>query len=110
MERFADDLMQRIQCRILTQINKIEFIDVSYASRIKLPPELFEECYGKIDTEKIKARIISRLEEETADKIVNKMMTEYANDIKQIMSNVELREELRGILRAKIKEAKAALE
>ena len=38
-----------------------------------------------------------------ADKIANKLITEYSNDIKQIMSNKELREDLRFYARDKIK-------
>ena len=56
------------------------------------------------DIEKVKERIISRLEEEMADKIVNKIVTEFSNDIKQIMCNRELREDLRYYMRTKIEE------
>ena len=39
-----------------------------------------------------------------ADKIVNKIVTEFSNDIKQIMCNRELREDLRYCMRTKIEE------
>ena len=38
-----------------------------------------------------------------------KMITEYTNDIKQIMSDKNLREDLRHIIKTKIKEVKIAL-
>lgn len=110
MENFEKDLIQKIHNSIFNQVQKAEFVDTGYNSnKIKLPQTLMEECYKNIDMENLKKKITQRLEDEVADKIVNKMLTEYANDVKQIMSNTELREELRGILRSKIKETKDML-
>lgn len=111
MDKFAQDLLQRIQSNVLAQVSKAELINVGYNStKIDLPKDMLKECYENIDTNKIKQLIIKRLEEEVADKIVNKLITEYSNDVKQIMSNTELREDLRGILRNKIKETKQLME
>ena len=40
--------------------------------------------YKSLDVEKIKARLIEDLENEMADKIANKLITEYSNDIKNM--------------------------
>ena len=62
-----------------------------------------EECFAAIDQNKLKEQIIARLEAEAVDKIVNKLITEYSNDIKSIMANQDLREDLRVALKSKIK-------
>ena len=111
MNDFANDLVQIIQNSILNQARKAEFIDTGFGgTKLKLPPEFLLECYRRINMDVLQNRIVERLEREVADKVVNKMVTEFSNDVKQIMSNVELREELRGILRDRIKVTKALLE
>lgn len=71
---------------------------------MKFHTKSLKNVMKKIDIEKVKEKIISRLEEQMADKIVNKMVTEFSNDIKQIMCNRELREDLRYYMRTKIEE------
>ena len=103
MENFEEKLINDIQVKILKGINNQELINISYNDRISLPKSLISEVYESIDVEVIKKHLKARLEEEMADKIANKLITEYSNDIKQIMSNKELREELRSYARDKIK-------
>lgn len=104
MVNFEEKFNDLIQKKIINDISKQDFIKINYDDRYKVPYEVLKECYEKIDIEKVKERIISRLEEEMADKIVNKMVTEFSNDIKQIMCNRELREDLRYYMRTKIEE------
>ena len=101
LEEKFNDLIQK---KIINDISKQDFIKINYDNRYEVPYEVLKECYEKIDIEKVKEKIISRLEEEMADKIVNKMVTEFSNDIKQIMCNRELREDLRYYMRTKIEE------
>jgi DNA-binding transcriptional regulator/RsmH inhibitor MraZ len=101
---FTEILISNIQDRILKGIAKTDLISIDYANRINLPKDLINEVYKKIDIEKIKAKLVERLEDEMAEKIVNKMITEFANDVKQIMCNKELREDLRFYMRDKIKQ------
>jgi len=111
MENFEKDLMQSIQTTILNQIRKAEFVQTGYsAPKVQIPQSVLMDCYNAIDIAKVKRIVTERIEEEVAGKIVNSLLTECANDVKQIMSNRELREDLRGILRSKIKEAKDALQ
>lgn len=104
MVNFEEKFNDLIQKKIINDISKHDLIKISYDNRYEVPHEILKECYEKIDIEKVKEKIISRLEEEMADKIVNKMVTEFSNDIKQIMCNRELREDLRYYMRTKIKE------
>jgi len=45
----------------------------------------------------------ANLEQKIADKLIVALTVEVKNDIKQIMSNKELREELRSVIREKLK-------
>lgn len=104
MVNFEEKFNDLIQKKIINDISKQDLIKINYNNRYEVSYEILKECYEKIDIEKVKEKIISRLEEEMADKIVNKMVTEFSNDIKQIMCNRELREDLRYYMRIKIEE------
>lgn len=104
MVNFEEKFNDLIQKKIINDISKQDLIKINYDNRYEVPYEILKACYEKIDIEKVKKKIISRLEEEMADKIVNKMVTEFSNDIKQIMCNRELREDLRYYMRTKIEE------
>lgn len=99
---FEKDVIEIIKRKILTDIFKTEFIKVDYSNRYSIPTSFLTSVYNSLDLENIKKKLIERLENEMADKIANKMITEYSNDIKQIMSNKELREELRNFAKSKI--------
>lgn len=104
MENFNEILVDLVQKKIVSDISKQELIKVEYADKIPIPRSFIQSVYQSLDLEKIKAKLIENLENEMADKIANKMITEFAGDIKQIMSNRELREELRHYAREKIRQ------
>ena len=103
MENFESNLVDLIQKKVISDISKQDLVKVEYGDRFAVPSSFLNEVYKSLDLEKIKARLIENLENEMADKIANKLVTEYSNDIKQIMSNRELREDLRHYAREKIK-------
>lgn len=103
MENFEEKLVDLVQKKIITDISKQELVTVAYGDRVSLPNNFIREVYQSLDLDKIKLKLKENLENEMADKIANKMITEYSNDIKQIMSNRELREELRHYAREKIR-------
>ena len=82
MVNFEEKFNDLIQKKIINDISKQHLIKFNYDNRYEIPYEVLKECYEKIDIEKVKERIISRLEAEIADKIVNKIVTECSNDIK----------------------------
>ena len=103
MVNFEEKFNDLIQKKIINDISRQDLIKINYDNRYEVPYEVLKERYEKIDIEKVKEKITSRLEEEM-DKIVNKIITEFSNDIKQIMCNRELREDLRYYMRTKIEE------
>lgn len=103
MENFEQNLVDLIQKKIISDISKQDLVKVEYNDRYSIPSSFLNEVYRALDLNKIKDKLIENLENEMADKIANKMITEYSNDIKQIMSNRELREDLRYYARDKIR-------
>lgn len=103
MENFNEKLIDLIQKKVIADISKQELVKIEYRDRYEVPSGFLNDVYKSLDLEKIKARLTENLENEMADKIANKLLTEYSNDIKQIMSNRELREDLRFYARDKIK-------
>ena len=101
---FDEQLMQLIKKNIVKQLSNVEFLKVDYSDRISLPSDFLQQAYRLIDKEKIMIKVVDRLEEELANTMVNKVMTEYKNDIKDIMCNRELRNDLKYFLRRKIEE------
>lgn len=103
MENFEQVLVDTIQKKVIKDVSNQTLIDVSYNDRYKVPSSFLNEIYKSLDIDKIRTRLIERLENEMADKVANKLITEYSNDIKQIMGNRELREDLRHYARNKIR-------
>jgi hypothetical protein len=90
----------RIQQAVENAFIKIipDALKINYDSKIDVSPE-FKKAYAKINFEKVHARITALLEEELAQKIVNKVITEMGTDIKTLMSNATVRDDLRFLLR-----------
>ena len=60
---------------------------------------MLEDVWKLVDIEKVKRSMASRLEEELANRIINRMAEEIATDVKQILSVTERREALRHVAR-----------
>lgn len=104
MENFESKLNDVIQKKIISDLSKQELLKIEYADRYQIPSSFLNEVYKELDFNKIKIQLIENLENEMANTIASKMMEEYKNDIKSIMSNRELREDLRHYAKDKIKE------
>lgn len=105
MSTFAKQVQQAVENTIVKTITEANWLQVDYAQRLRVPMAMLEECYEAIDMARVKARLVDRLEDKLADKIFNALATEIATDVKSIMSNSELRESCRAILRQHMKDA-----
>lgn len=106
---FTTDLQQAIEASLLSLVRKGDWLVLDYQRRVQVPVERLREIYEAINFDRVKALCIERAEERIADAYMNTMATEIATDVKHILSNRELREDLRSIIRAKIKAAAAAV-
>ena len=71
-------------------------ISIPYESKFKIPNSFFSDVWDRVDKEKVKDIMAENLERDIADKVTNKIATELSNDIKQVLSDKEKREEIRG--------------
>jgi len=94
----SERIMQAVENAIVKAIVSGDGFKIPYDSKIDLSTEL-RQAYKNIDYSRVYARITELLEEELAQKIVNKIVTEMGNDIKKIMSNAEIRDDFRFLLR-----------
>lgn len=101
---FAKQVQQSVEHSIVSLLAKGDWLNIDYTNRVRVSPDLLQECYQEIDLQRVKAALIQRLEDKLADKIFNNLATEIATDVKSIMSSQELREQCRGILRNHIKQ------
>lgn len=103
-KNFDELLVSSIKEQLLLKIQKTDWVSVGY-QRVELPQNILQKVLVQISPEKIIERLKDRIEDRIADSIFNNMVTEMTNDTKQILSNKELREEIRSMFRTKIKEA-----
>lgn len=105
MSQFEDDLIQRIQAKILSDVSKHNWLDLpAYNDRFILGKDLLARAYEQIDKDAIIALLADKLNHRIADKIADSMQTEVANDVKQLMSNGVVRGQIREALSAKMME------
>lgn len=102
VEAFEDSMVAAVRNGLFT-------VAPDYTRRTIVDPAILTEIYAKVDRARVVALVVEKAEERMADNIYNAMSHELSTDVKKILSNTELREDLRAILRAKIREAAAAL-
>lgn len=93
----TDRIQQAIEDAFI-KIIRSDALKIDYNNKIDVSSE-FKKAYAKINFEKVHARITELLEEELAQKIVNKVVTEMGTDIKTLMSNATVRDDLKFLLR-----------
>ena len=78
-------------------------IKMNYDNKVDVSAEV-RKAYAQINYTKVFARISELLEEELAQKIVNKIITEMGTDIKNLMSNATVRDDFRFLMRKGVEE------
>jgi len=106
---FEELVVQAAQNAVVALLSKGEWLKLEYADRVPVSQADLRGIFNAVDMDRVKALVLGKVEERIADTIIGNMAKELGTDVKQIMCNTELREDLRGTLRAKIREAKAAL-
>lgn len=94
----SEKIMQAVENGMVKAIQNGEIFKIPYDSKIDLSDEM-RKAYRAIDYERVYAEITVLLEKELAQKIVNKVITEMGNDIKKLMSNNEIREDFKYLMR-----------
>ncbi len=96
MEKFEQIMIHAIQNSILKGISETKFLDYWHKDRLSIPDDLVKEAFASIDRDKILQVVRESIEEQIAKTIVGQLLTETANDTKKIMSDPELRQQIRN--------------
>jgi hypothetical protein len=99
----TERIQQAVENAMIKAIQSGDLFKIEYSSRIDIAQEL-RKAYERIDYKKVYARITSLFEEELAQKIVNKIVTEMGTDIKQLMCNATVRDDFRYLMRKGVEE------
>jgi hypothetical protein len=106
---FEEILQKAIQHTVIDFIRKGDWMKIDYNARVNVDSAWLREMHSRVSMDNVMELVKSQVEQRIADGIINSMTAEIATDVKSIMSNKELREDLRSVLRAKIREAQAAI-
>lgn len=102
-ESFEKSIVKAVQESIIKKLSSDSLFEINYQDRVKIGSDKIREVYSSVDWNKIMGIVREKIELHIADKIINNLATELGTDIKQIMCNTELREDIRATLREKIR-------
>lgn len=102
---FEQRMTEAVQDALVKLVRDGSFIQPQYQNRITIDPQILREIHNSVSLERVKARVQEGVETRMADAILNAMATEFANDVKQILSQRELREDVRAVIRDRIRQA-----
>lgn len=106
---FEETVQQAVQHTVIDFIRKGDWLKMDYAARINLDAAWLREMQSKVSMDRVMEIVRDQVEQRIADGIMNSMATEIGTDVKSIMCNKELREDIRAVIRSKIRDAKVAI-
>ena len=110
MKDFAEQVQQAAEESIIAALKSGEWLRMNYSNKLAVSTEQLREVYQGIDMSRVAEILKAKLEQRLADTLFNNLATEIATDVKKIMSNTELREDCRAVIRDKIRRAAEGLE
>ena len=108
-ESFDQMVVTAVQHTMIDFLRKGDWLTVNYSNRINVDTAMLRQVMQQVDMQAVIERCKDQVEQKIADHIMNSMQQEIANDVKSIMSNRELREDIRSVIRQKIRDCSAAL-
>ncbi len=109
MTGFAEQVQQAAEESIVKALKSGEWLRINYGNKVAVTSEQLREVYQGVDMVKVAGILKAKIEKRVADSIFNNLATEVATDVKKIMSNTELREDCRAVIRDKIRQAAEGL-
>ena len=94
----SQKILDAMEEGIIKAIRSGDPFNIPYGAKVDVSAQV-TQAYKNINFTRLQARITEHLEEELARKIVNKVVTEMGTDIKKLMSNNEIRDDFRYLLR-----------
>ena len=106
---FEDMLQQSVQHTVINFIRKGDWMKLDYYAKLNLDAAWLREMHSRVNMDSVMELVKLDVERRIADGIMNAMAQEVANDVKSIMCNRGLREDIRSTIRAKIRSAETAM-
>lgn len=104
MSPFEEAVKASAEKAVLKIVGDGSWIAPDYGNRFKIPAEWVQSIWALVDRDRLRLRLVERIEAELADRLVNAIAAEMVTDIKQILSVKERREAIRALARAHLLE------
>lgn len=105
---FKEKINEAVEQSVIATVRKGDWLRIDYTDRMVVPSADLRAVYAGLDMGRVMAEVRAQVEQHIADSIMNAMATEVATDVKKILSNQELREDIRAVVRSKLREFTAA--
>jgi len=101
LEFALEPLYKAIAARLTTMVvNALSTGDSSTYDRLEFDvKDIVKKAYAAVDMQKVIEEVTARLQSEIATRIVSNLMTEVGHDVKAIMSNAQIRDDFKYLLR-----------
>jgi hypothetical protein len=106
---FPEMLQQSVEHTMIDFIRKGDWLKLDYNAKVNLDAAWLRDMHSRVSMDRVMQIVTDSVEQRIADGIMNAMAQGVANDCKSIMCNRELREDIRSIIRAKIREVESAV-
>jgi hypothetical protein len=94
-------ILEALEQCVIKSVHKGDLLKIPYESKLDIG-EFYKKVYSRLDKDKLYSLIKEGLEQAIAKKIVDKITTEMGTDIKNMMSNANIRDEFKFALRKNI--------
>lgn len=109
MSTFDTEVTDAARSAIVKLLGSGEWLRVEWSQRVNIKQAQLRAIYDAVDMDHVQELIKDKIEHRIADAIFNSLATEVATDVKKIMSNTELREDCRAVIRKKIRDTADAV-
>jgi hypothetical protein len=109
VQSFEERMAEAAQGAILKLLASTEWLRLGHDEKLRIGVADLRAIFDKVDMQRVTERVLERVEDRIANAIVENMATEIGTDVKKIFCNPDLREDLRGIIKEKIRTAAATL-
>lgn len=106
---FGEAILQAAQSAITKFFAAGEWFRIDWGKQLVIDSKDLRQVFNYVDMGRVRELVLGKVEQKIADAIIQSMTTELNNDIKQIMCNPELREDLRNTIRTRIRESRDAV-
>ncbi len=105
MKNFVEQMQHAVEESVVKALQSGDWLKVSWESKMTVSPEQLRRVYESVDMDmdRVAERLTRKIEDRMADAIFNTMATGVGTDVKKILSNTELRENVRSLLRNKMR-------